>query len=84
MRVVYYLEHVSQSRRLKPYKTLAGARIAQGNRHRHLGFTDKIKRYTDDLGRECVLYKHNNEELQGTWCIIEDTIDSQYEALIEP
>ena len=83
MNTVYYLEHRDQSRRLKPYKSLAGARIAQANRNRHLGFQNPQGRYTDDRGRECIEYRRSGETVTGTWCIIEDTVDSNQTALYE-
>ena len=83
MKTVYYLEHTTQNRRLKPYATLAGARIAQSNRHRHLGFGERVNTVRDELGRECVLYSHQGELITGTWCIVEDTVDSNSHSLYE-
>jgi len=84
MKTVYYLEHTTQNRRLKPYATLAGARIAQSNRHRHLGFKNFVGRYRDHTDRELAEYKSSSgKTVTGTWCIVEDTVDSNSHSLYE-
>lgn len=74
-KLVYYLAHKDTGRRLKYYKTLAGARIAQRLRNSHLGFHTRLERiYRDNQELElCVT--HNNENSIATYIIEEDTID---------
>lgn len=74
---VYYLVHKDSMTRLQYYKTLAGARIAQHARNRHLGFQDRIERVEQFDNWEVELYRLSDGTIvEGTYCIIEDTIDS--------
>lgn len=74
---VYYLVHRDTNRRLKYYKTLQGARIAQRLRNRHLGFTESKGRQTiGDLELEICVNVHG-ETVAGTYAILEDYIECE-------
>ena len=75
---VYYLVHKDSKRRLKYYKTLAGARIAQRARNHRLGFLTRIERVEleDNWEAEQCL-DSNNHIVTATYCIVEDTIESE-------
>lgn len=75
---VYYLVHKDSGRRLKYYKTLAGARIAQRARNHRLGFHTRIERIEleDNWEAEQCL-DLNNRIVTGTYCIVEDTVESE-------
>lgn len=74
---VYYLVHKETQRRLKYYKTLAGARIAQRSRNHRLGFIERIERVEQFNNWEVEICRNlDNEILEATYCIVEDTIDS--------
>ena len=76
--VVYYLVHKDTKRRLKYYKTLAGARIAQRSRNARLGFVTRIERIElDDNWEAEQCLDSNNTIVTATYCIVEDTIDSE-------
>ena len=83
-RTVYYLEHLDTGRRLKWYRTLAGARIAQRSRNHRLGFLTRIKRITEaHTERELELCTTADGTTQiATYCIVEDYIESE-QSLIE-
>jgi len=78
MRTVYYIVHKDTGRRLKYYKTRAGARIAQRARNSHLGFRLRLERIVE-----------GEEELElctnglATYVIVEDTIESNEGSLVE-
>ena len=73
---VYYLVHKDTQRRLKYYKTLAGARIAQRARNHRLGFVERIERTTIYDNWEVEMCRNlDNQILEATYCIVEDTID---------
>lgn len=74
---VYYLEHKDTERRLKWYKTLGGARIACRLRNRALGFVERVNRVVED-DREFELCSNG----VATYCIAEDTIESNSADLI--
>jgi hypothetical protein len=78
-KTVYYLEHKDSHRRLKWYKTLAGARIAQRSRNHRLGFLSRVKRILDsDCDRELELcLTVDGTEQIATYCIVEDTVESE-------
>ena len=79
---VYYLVHKDTRRRLKYYKTLAGARIAQRARNHRLGFITRIERISMFDNWEVELCKNvDGDILEGTYCIVEDTIDSTLDDL---
>ncbi len=74
---VYYLTHKDTQRRLKWYKTLAGARIAQRSRNARLGFHTRIERielYDNWEAEQCL--DNNNNIVTATYCIVEDTVDT--------
>ena len=75
---VYYLVHKDTQRRLKYYKTLAGARIAQRSRNHRLGFIERIERVQPFDNWEVELCRNtDNLILEATYCIVEDTLDSE-------
>ncbi len=74
-KTVYYLVHRDTGERLHYYKTLAGARIAQHSRNYRLGFRDRVERASIGDNWEVERYRHNGELVDGTWCIVEDTIE---------
>ncbi len=77
LKTVYYLVHKDTQQRLKYYKSLAGARIAQHSRNARLGFTQRIERVEQFNNWEVELYKlADNTIVEGTYCIVEDTIDT--------
>jgi hypothetical protein len=79
---VYYLVHKDTQRRLKWYKTLAGARIAQRSRNARLGFIQRIERvsiYDNWEAEQCL--DNNNNIVTATYCIVEDTVDSALDEL---
>ena len=73
---VYYLEHRDSGRRLKWYKTLTGARIAQKLRNSHLGFGELVEREVIEDREQCWYKTRAGSETIGTWIIVEDVIDS--------
>jgi hypothetical protein len=76
-KTVYYLVHWESSKRIRYYTTLGGARIAQRNRNKHLGFHTRVdKLYTDNYEYE--LYSiEDNTIVKGTYCILEDYIETE-------
>lgn len=81
-KTVYYLVHKDTGLRLKYYSSLAGARIAQHSRNARLGFADRIERVEQFTNWEVELYKlADGTIVEGTYCIIEDTIDSNEDLL---
>lgn len=77
LKTVYYLVHKDTGQRLKYYGSLAGARIAQHSRNARLGFTDRIERVEQFNNWEVELYRlTDNTIVEGTYCIVEDTIDT--------
>lgn len=76
-KIVYYLVHRETGRRLKYYRTLQGARIAQRLRNRHLGFlTSKGRNTIDDHELEICVNVHG-ETVPGTYVIVEDYIECE-------
>jgi hypothetical protein len=72
---VYYLVHKDTGERLRYYKSLAGARIAQRSRNARLGFFERIERV--EIGdnwevEQCLVDGHI---VEATYCIVEDTIE---------
>ena len=68
MLTIYYLVHWESERRLRPYKTLGGARIACRLRNQHLGFKQRLER--EQAGtREYELYRVEGTTVRGTYCI---------------
>ena len=68
MYTIYYLVHWESKRRLRPYKTQAGARIACRLRNQHLGFKHRLERIADS-GVEYEVYSVENATVRGTYCI---------------
>jgi hypothetical protein len=83
MKSVYYLVHKDTLQRFRWYRTLAGARIAQRQRNARLGFATRIERvYTDDKESElCVT--SDGVTLTATYTIVEDTIESTIDSIVE-
>jgi hypothetical protein len=84
-KTVYYLEHLDTGRRLKWYRTLAGARIAQRSRNHRLGFLTRIKRITEEHTErelELCLTADGTEHI-ATYCIVEDYIESEHSLYIQ-
>jgi hypothetical protein len=79
MRTVYYIVHKDTGRRLKYYKTRAGARIAQRARNSHLGFRLRLERIVEG-DQEWELCQGN---VIATYVIVEDTIESNEGSLVE-
>ena len=79
MNTVYYIVHKDTGRRLKWYKTRAGARIAQRARNSHLGFRLRLERIVEG-DQELELCKGN---VIATYTIVEDTVESNEESLVE-
>lgn len=84
-KTVYYLELRDSHRRLKYYRTLAGARIAQRSRNHRLGFLTRIERIVEDTtSRElelCVCV--DGTEQLATYCIVEDTVESEHSLYVD-
>ena len=80
---VYYIVHKDTHRRLKWYRTLAGARIACRYRNSKLGFTTRVTRTTEaDIEYElCSTQEHDS--ILATYCIMEDYIDHDASGLEE-
>jgi len=78
MNTVYYLTHKDTERRVKWYKTRAGARIAQRARNSHLGFRLRLERIVE-----------GDQELElcanglATYTIVEDSIESNEGSLVD-
>jgi hypothetical protein len=76
IRTVYYLTHKDTGLRLKWYKTLQGARIAQRQRNNRLGFLTRIQRvYQEDCELELCLTVDGTEAV-ATYTIVEDVIET--------
>lgn len=75
MQTVYYLVHWESNRRIKYYRTLAGARIAMRLRNQHLGFEHRQGKVQENHC-EYELYTVDNTTVRGTYCVEEDTLDS--------
>ncbi len=75
-KTVYYLVHRDTQERLRYYKTLAGARIAQRSRNARLGFLQRVERIelADNWEVErCAL--DDGTIVDATYCIVEDVIE---------
>ncbi len=80
---VYYLVHKDTQRRLKYYKTLAGARIAQRARNHRLGFIERVERVQQFDNWEVEMCRNTDGDiLEATYCIVEDTIDTNSELIV--
>jgi len=75
-KTVYYLVHKDTGLRLRYYRSLAGARIAQHSRNARLGFLHRIERVEQFHNWEVELYRlADGTIVEGTYCIVEDVID---------
>jgi len=72
---VYYLVHRDTGLRLKWYRTLAGARIAQRSRNHRLGFVERVRRLQDDHCELELCLTLDGTEHMATYAIVEDTVD---------
>ena len=75
MHSIFYLTHRDSGRRLRYYRTLSGARIAQRARNSRLGFTDRIERVWIDQW-EIERCRVGDRVMDATWVIEEDTSES--------
>jgi len=81
---VYYLVHKETLMKLKYYKTLSGARIAQRQRNHRLGFItrmDRVTVYIQELELEleaelCSRSDDLSRPILATYCILEDCIET--------
>jgi len=78
MHTVYYIVHKDSGRRLKYYKTRAGARIAQRLRNSGLGFRLRLERIVVD-DQELELCEGN---VLATYTIVEDIVETNAEDLL--
>ena len=83
MQSVYYLTHKDTGRRLKWYRTLTGARIAQRSRNYRLGFQTRVERIVSDDVESELCTTTDNLTLIATYCIVEDTLDSALDSITE-
>lgn len=76
MHTVYYLAHTDTDRRLRWYRTLAGARIAQRQRNHRLGFAVRLERVIigDREWERCL--DSQGSVVDATWYIEEATVDA--------
>jgi hypothetical protein len=74
-KTVYYLTHKDTGERLRYYKTLAGARIAQRSRNARLGFFQRIERVEIADNWEVEQCLVDGTIVTATYCIVEDTIE---------
>lgn len=77
-KTVYYLVHKDTQRRLKYYRTLAGARIAQRARNHRLGFITRIERielFDNWEAEQCEM--SDGSIHTATYCIVEDTLEQE-------
>ena len=80
---VYYLVHKDTGERLRYYKSLAGARIAQRSRNARLGFGKRIERVELEDNLEVELCLVDGAIVEATYCIVEDTIEQNDLVLTE-
>ena len=77
MHTVYYLVHTESNRRICYYHTQRGARIGMRLRNQHLGFHRReMLQSSDLLGVTYEIYNINGELVQGTYSILESTVES--------
>ena len=74
-KTVYYLVHKDTEERLRYYKSLAGARIAQRSRNARLGFLQRIERVEIHDNWEVEQCLVDGAIVTATYCIVEGTID---------
>ena len=79
-RSVYYLVDTRNQARIRYYKTLTGARIAQRLRNRHLGFLTVISKVVLDSGEEQELCcDKDSNTVTATYSIVEDWLEINLE-----
>jgi hypothetical protein len=83
MQSVYYLTHKDTGRRLKWYKTLTGARIAQRSRNHRLGFVTRVERIVTEDSESELCVTVDNITMIGTYTIVEDTVDSTLDSIVD-
>ena len=83
MQSVYYLTPKDTGRRLKWYRSLTGARIAQRSRNHRLGFVSRVERVVSDNVESELCTTTDNLTLIATYCIVEDTVDSALDSITE-
>jgi hypothetical protein len=74
-KTVYYLVHKDTNERLRYYKSLAGARIAQRSRNARLGFGQRIERIEIDDNWEVEQCVVDGAIVTATYCIVEGDIE---------
>ena len=76
MHTVYYLAHTDTDRRLQWYSTRSGARIAQRQRNKNLGFTVRLERVIigDREWERCL--DSQGTVVDATWYIEEGVVDT--------
>lgn len=77
VRTVYFLTHKDTLERLRYYKTLAGARIAQRARNSRLGFGLRLERINIDNCEVERCELTDGTVIDATYCIQEDTIETE-------
>ena len=76
-KTVYFLTHRDTGQRMRYYRTLAGARIAQRTRNHRLGFRDRVERVWAFDNWDVERCRVGVEIVDATWCIQEGTIDQE-------
>jgi hypothetical protein len=74
-KTVYYLVHKDTEERLRYYKSLAGARIAQRSRNARLGFVQRVERIELADNWEVEQCLVDGAIVSATYCVVEDVID---------
>jgi hypothetical protein len=72
---VYYLVHKDTQERLRYYKSLAGARIAQRSRNARLGFVERVERIELEDNWEVEQCLVDGAIVTATYTIVEGVID---------
>jgi hypothetical protein len=75
MHTVYYLAHSATDRRLRWYRTRAGARIAQRQRNHNLGFAVRLERVIIGEREYERCLDSRGTVVDATWYIEEDTVE---------
>ena len=84
MQTIFWLVHKDSQERLRSYKTLQGARIAQRTRNHRLGFTERIERISIVDNWEVEVCRCIDDQiLEATYVIVEDDISIELEELID-
>ena len=78
LKTVYFLVDHTSGRRIRYYKTLTGARIAQRSRNRLLGFDQRVERI--ELGDNLEVEQCELADgciVTATYAIQEDTVEQE-------